>query len=101
MLTKLLEGLQEQVWPGSPGAITKRTTQTGLAGNYDFSTIRKLGNQEASGPLLVPGSHDLSCETESGNHCLHWWFRNIPPGPTFRGQEADSIIVASRARVFC
>ena len=73
--------------PNWPGQGTMTSAPSGSWG------IRK--------PLLIPGSHDLSCESGSGSHCLHCWFRNVPPGPKFRGQEADSIIVASRAKVFC
>lgn len=45
MLMKSLEGLEEEVLGGSPGASTKRTTHTSLVEGHDFSTAGKLENQ--------------------------------------------------------
>ena len=70
-------------------------------GTMTLAQSGSWGFRKPLGLLLAPGLRDLSCETGFGNHWLHYWFRNIPPGPALRGQEADSVIVASRAKVFC
>lgn len=63
MLMKSLEGLEEEVLGGSPGATTKRATHTGWAEGHDFSTVGKLENQAVPRALLVLKSRYLSSES--------------------------------------
>lgn len=78
------------------GSLPKGQTKPTWPRNCDFHTIRKLGIRRPLGLLLVQGHVPLPVSLGAGHHCLHCWFRNTPPGPKSRNQEAGSNI-GSRA----